>query len=958
MVDRQRPIEETMMQTGSPQASAIAGPSGPVATRRIALLAALAVCTLVFALTAAARASAAEEFEPGFEFFNVTTTDSQAGGHPDVTIDFQTKGVPLFGGGCGVDCPTPRVIRVHWPAGFIGNPHVAPKCSLSEFNEARCSADAQVGTFALRFEGIGLFTAVYNMQTRPDQAGLLGFQAPFLGFPIFFEISARTDGDYGLEVNTSPMTRIGSPEFKTILWGVPASPEHTPYRFETPMSGVGACYEGIFPPEIKGCPPGILSFVSATYAEPTFPERPFLQNPTVCSGDLTVKADVEYFGGLEGHGTSTLPGMNGCQQASFNPSLVAKPTTSRTDSASGLDTDVHVPQTQSPITPSPSETKGTVIKLPPGFTINPNAADGKVACPETLSAIGTLLGASCPEYSKVATMSLDISALPGPIPGAIYLLEPRPGNPYRILLTADGFATHVKLPGSVRPDPKTGQLSFVFDELPQAPLQDFSIHVFGSERGLFATPAKCSSSTDPAVVEGEFVPWNDQLTTRHTTSFMTFDGGPNGSACPAAQRPFGPQLGAGSESNTAGAHSPFSLTLTRQDGEQNLVGFGITTAPGFSATLKGVPYCSEGAIAKIMSSGYLGVTERESSACPAASQIGTALGGAGAGNHPLDVGGKVYLAGPYKGAPLSLLVVLPAVSGPYDFGNVAVRAALHVDPATAQVTTVSDPFPQILEGVPLRTRSIRIDLNRRGFTLNPTNCNPFSVDALVNGSEGATASPSALYQVANCAGLGFEPKLALQLHGSMKHAGHPALRAVLTAPESEANIGRTIVTMPRSEFVANENFRNVCSRVQYGAGQCPTGSVYGYARALTPLLGDPLEGPVYLRTSGKGLPDLVADLKGQIEIEVVGHIDSVNGRLRASFLSLPDAPISKFVLDMQGGSKSLLANSEPLCSHAQKAQVKMRGQNGATLKRMTAVQTACGKRSKRRHARHARPGVR
>ena len=944
------------MKTGSVQASAIAGPSGPAAMiRRIALLAGLLVCALVIVLSAATRAGAAEGPEPGFKFFKVSSTNTQAGGHPDVTFDFQTNGEGLFESECpSTGCLTQRVIRVHSPAGFIGNPHVAPKCSLAEFNTAHCAVDAQIGTFRLGFQGVGLFVPLYNMETRPDQAGQLGFQAPFFNFPIFFELSARTDGDYGLDVNTSPITRLGSAEFKTVLWGVPADPEHNPYRFATPLTGVGACYEGVFPPEIKGCPPGILSFVSPTYAEPTFPERPFLQNPTLCAGELTVKADVEYYGGSEGHATATLPGMTGCQQASFNPSLVAKPTTSRTDTASGLDTDVHIPQTQSPITPSPSETRGTVIKLPPGFTINPNAADGKVACPESDTAIGTLLGAQCPEYSKVATMSLDVSALPGPIPGAIYLMKPLPGDPYRLLLTADGFATHVKLPGSVRPDPNTGQISIVFDELPQAPLQDFSIHVFGSERGLFATPVKCGAAT----VEGEFVPWNDQLTARHTTSFMTFDGGPNGSGCPGAQRPFAPKIDVASANNTAGAHSPLSLTLTREDGEQNLTSLGVAMPPGFSATLKGVPYCPEADIALAMSSGHSGLAERAASACPAASQVGTAWNGVGAGNHPLYVGGRVYLAGPYKGAPLSLVVVVPAVSGPYDFGNVVVRAALHVDPATAQVRAVSDPLPQILEGIPLRTRTIRIDLNRPGFTLNPTNCDPFSVGASVSGDEGASASPSAHFQVANCADLGFEPKLALKLSGSLKRAGHPALRAVLTAPEGEANIGRTIVTMPPSELVANENLRNICTRVQYSAGQCPPGSVYGHARAITPLLDQPLEGPVYLRSSGSQLPDLVADLKGQIEIELVGHIDSVKRRLRTSFLSLPDAPVSKFVLDMQGGSKSLLSNSENLCRHTQKAQAKLRAQNDATLKQATKLQTACATKSVRRHARHGRAGVR
>jgi hypothetical protein len=940
--------------TGPRGAAAMVDRRGPTTVRRIMLLGALLACGMAVLLAAAARASAAEEFEPGFKFFHVTATNAQAGGHPDVTIDFQTKGAALFGSsGCELnDCPTPRVIRVHWPAGFIGNPHVAPKCSLSEFNEARCSADAQVGTFALRFEGIGLFTAVYNMQTRPDQAGLLGFQAPFFGFPIFFELSARTDGDYGLDVDTSPMTRLGSPEFRTILWGVPASPEHTPYRFETPMSGVGACYEGIFPPEIKGCPPGILSFVSSTYAPPTFPERPFLQNPTVCSGDLTVKASVEYYGGLEGHTTTSLPGMTSCQQASFAPSLIAKPTTSRTDTPSGLDTDIHIPQTQSPITPSPSETKGTVIKLPPGFTINSGAADGKMACPDSLSAVGTLLGADCPEYSKIATLTLDVAALPGALPGALYMMKPLPGNPYRFLLAADGFATHIKLLGSARPDPKTGQLSIAFDELPQAPLQDFSIHVFGSERGLFATPGKCGTAT----VEGEFVPWNDQLLSRHTTSFMTFDGGPNGSACPGAQRPFAPKLDVGSQSNTAGAHSPLSLTLLRDDGEQNLTGLGVAVPPGLLATLKGIPYCPESDIALAMSSDHSGLAERASPSCPAASQIGTAWSGAGAGNHPLYVGGKVYLAGPYKGAPLSFVIVVPSVSGPYDLGNAVVRAALRVDPTTAQVTAVSDPLPQILEGIPLRVRSIRLDLNRPDFTLNPTNCDPFSVDTAVSGDEGASASPSAHYQVANCADLEYGPKLSLEFKGGTQRRGHPAIRAVLKTRPGEANSRRISVALPPTELLDNGHIGTVCTRPEFAKGSCPQGSLLGSAKAVTPLLDAPLTGKVYLRSSNHALPDMVVDLEGQFDIELVGRIDTAKGgALRTTFGAIPDAPVSSFVLNLAGGKKGLVQNGKPLCGAHRKAIVKMTGQNGATLKKATELQTACGNRL---NARHGRGGVR
>ncbi len=899
-------------------------------------------------LTLLVTQSAQAAVEPGFAFFKVGSSDTQAGGHPDVEINFEVNQEGEGGGECGAQgCLAARVISIHWPAGFIGNPHVAPKCSLTEFNEARCPVDAQVGKFEIAFSGLGLYVPIYNMQTQPDQAGLLGFTAPFLNFPIFFELSARTNNDYGLDVATSPLARLPFNHFITDLWGVPANPIHNVDRFFTPLTGVGACYEGVFGPEIIGCPPG-LPFVSSTYATPTFPEAPFLQNPTICGEQLTVKGDVEYYGGVEGHAEAPFPEMTGCQQASYNPSVVAKPTTSSTDTPSGMDIDVHVPQTQSPVTPSPSETKAAVIKLPPGFTINPNAADGKVACPEPLTAIGTLVAAECPEYSKVATLTLDVSALPEPIPGALYIMNPLPGDPYRVLLTANGFATHVKLPGSVRADPRTGQLSLVFENLPQAPLEDFSIHVFGSERGLFATPLKCGTTQ----VESEFIPWNNQLATRHTTSFMSFDSGPGGSVCPPGPRPFSPTLDAGSERTTAGAHAPFSVTLTREDGEQNLAGVTVSPPPGLSATLRGVSYCPEQAIERLISAGYSGAAEQASPACPANSLVGSAYAGVGAGVHPLYLPGKVYLAGPYRGAPLSLVVVLPAVSGPYDFGNVAVRAALRVNPQTAQVTAVSDPLPQILEGVPLRTRFIRINLDRPGFTLNPTNCEPSTVTSLLGGDEGGSATPTNSFQAADCAALSFAPGLSLRLTGGVNRLGHPAIHAVLTTRPGEADPRTITVTLPPGEELDNSHIGSVCSRVEFDKQTCPPGSLVGEASVTTPLLEQPLQGPVYLRSAASGLPDLALDLSGQIHVVAFGQISSVHGAYRASFQGIPDVPLGTVKLNLLGGSKGLLQNSEGLCGRRRRAAARLQGQDGALSTRLTKLQVPCGPSGHRPGAQH------
>ncbi len=923
---------------------------------RAALLVASMAALLALAVFGAGAAQAEyQHVEPGFESFNVTPSTSQAGGHPDVNIDYIFRIDKTFGATevCESECLYGRTSAIHWPEGFIGNPHVAPKCTLTEFSLASCPSDAQVGYFnLLGLGGEGIFVPLYNLQTNPNQAGLLGFTAPLIAFPVFLELSGRTESDYGLDAVSTPQVRLPFNHFQLILWGVPAAESHTPFRFVTPIKGTGFCFLGAIP-GVEGCPPG-LGFGSETYAPPTIPPAPFLQNPTTCGVPLTLTGEIEYYGGAVGKETIPWPETTSCNQASFTPSVTAKPTTGAADSPSGLDSTLRVPQTQSAITPSPSELKTAKITLPPGFSINTGAADGKTACPDLLSSIGTRLIAACPESSKIGTLQLDVAALPAPLSGALYLAEPKPGEPYRVLLAASGFATNVKLLGTVQTDPVSGQVSVIFKDLPQSPLQEFGLHVFGSERGLLATPSHCGTYD----VESEFVPWNTALAVRHTTNLITIDEGPGGTPCPNGARPLGPELEAGVADPTAGVHSPFTLVLKRRDGEQDLTGVNATLPPGFAATLAGVPYCPESAISTVQTAGYLGRTEQAAPACPAASQVGSAVAGAGAGTHPLYTAGKVYLAGPYKGAPLSLLVVLPAVSGPYDLGNVAVRVAVSVDPVTAQVTAVSDPLPQILEGIPLRTRSIRLDLDRPGFTLNPTNCDPFSVDATISGDEGGSAHASSHFQAANCAGLGFDPKLNIKLNGSTKRRGHPALRAVLKTNSGEANLSKVTVVMPKNELLDNSHIGTVCTRVQFAAHACPPDSAYGTATAVTPLLDKPLSGNVYLRASNHKLPDLVADLRGQFNIEVSAQIDSPKGAgLRARFETVPDAPVSEFVLEMAGGKKGLLINSQSLCKADREAKQTLSGQNGAQVSRKSKLQAACGSKASRAHKRrHKKAG--
>jgi hypothetical protein len=905
---------------------------------------------VVGALLAIVTSSAAAK--SNIFFYSNGPSTTQAGAHPNIVAAVEPGNRFSQSPKPPCECDDPKDIAFHAPQGVIANPHVISECTAAELATFSCPPDSQAGLVVLHFFGWGALP-IYRTIPQAGQAGELAFLPPLgVAIPQYVAINARTGGDYGLDFTTLGINHALPPSYvANIFWGVPAAHSHDVLRFgqgergiECSVNPLAAIAEDVIPGDCSKKPPHVSSLPSA----------PLTQNPTTCVGPLTSSVDLTSYDGETDHAEATWPATTGCDKLSFNPSLAAAPTTTETDSAAGLAVDIKVPQFQDPETPSPSEIRATTLTLPEGFTINPSAADSKTSCSDAQANLGNEEAAACPEFSKVGTTELNSSALPGPIFGYIYLGDPKPGDRYRAILSASGFGTSFKIAGSIHPDPATGRLVGSFENLPQAPFQEFNLHFFGSERGLFATPTRCGTYE----VKTTFKPWASELSDQTSTQFFTIESGPKGRPCPNGPRPFAPTLQAGSVDNTGGAHTPFALQISREDGEQNFKGFTIQTPPGFSATLAGVPYCPETAISQLAVFGYQGLSEQASPVCPAASQIGTTTAGVGAGTHPLFVNGKAYLAGPYQGAPLSILAVIPAVAGPYDLGVVPVRVAVKVDPLTAQVTTVSDPLPQILEGIPLRTRFIELDLDRPGFALNPTNCDPFAIESMLTGIEGALSTPSANFQVANCADLAFEPKLSIRLSGSTKQAGNPSLTATFTAKPGEANISRTQVTLPRVELIDNAHIGNLCTRVQFDEGttpgkKCPPDSILGFAEADTPLLDKPLEGPIYLRATGRpGLPDIVAALNGQIDIVLDGRVDSVHGRLRTTFETVPDAPISRVTIHLDGGRKGLLENSPKLCAHVQHFTAAITGQNGMTADQSPVLSTSCRKKPKRKPRGH------
>jgi hypothetical protein len=635
----------------------------------------------------------------------------------------------------------------------------------------------------------------------------------------------------------------------------------------------------------------------------------------------------------------------GAPGAGVDPTIVVSTSSDAADSPSGLRIELEYE--------GGAELKRTVLTLPRGLSLDPSAFADLEGCSPVEIGLSSPPGATpvafdaeparCPDASRLGTVYL---ATQGDNPfGALFVLyavveEPEAG----ILL---------KLAGKVALDSRTGQLTATFEEIPRLPVDLVRLDIPGGSRALLTTPPTCGAYA----TEADLTTWEEA--DAHLESRFELSEGPGGSACAAggAEAPNRPAFGAGTLSPLAGTYSPFFMRLSREDGSQRIGALDVTLPPGLLGRLGGIAVCSDAQIARAESrvGEGEGAVERSDPSCPSSSQLGTITVGTGSGDF-LTTQGRVYLAGPYKGAPLSVVAITPAIAGPFDLGVAVDRVATYVNPITAQIEPVTETIPTIMHGIPLDVRSIAVALDRDQFTLSPTNCNPMATAGTVTSTLRQMAPISSPFQAVGCPALPFKPKLRLRLKGATRRGRFPALTATLTTRPGEANSAAARVTLPRSEFVEQAHIRTVCTRVQFAAHQCPAGSIYGHAKVFTPLLEVPEEGPVYMRSSDHKLPDLVVALKGPafqpIEIDLDSRIDSIHRRLRSTFEILPDAPVSKFVLRMEGGRRGLLVNSEDLCSPRARAHatIDLTGQNGKRYDTVPAIADSC----KRRHGHRTR----
>jgi hypothetical protein len=675
----------------------------------------------------------------------------------------------------------------------------------------------------------------------------------------------------------------------------------------------------------------------------------YLTMPSNCAGGQTSTLRVTSHEGDEDFASyTTKVGAEECDSAPFDPDLDASASGS-TDSPEPSTVDVQMPKQLEPEERAQSHLLTAKVTLPEGAGLNPSVANGLNTCSDAQFKKGTDDPIACPAASRIGSIEVETPALDQDLGGDVYVgqplnNDPSSGDQFRVFLHAfnDRYGVNVRLIGNVFPNLDTGQLTVVVPNNPQAPFSSFKVNVDGGPQGALTTPDTCGPHTTTA----RFTPWSrpgEEVPPQSGNPQFTLTTLPTGGPCPAtlAERPFGPYFASSPESFKAGQFTTFRLDVVRQNGNQEVKRVDVKLPPGMVAKLRGLEYCPQ---ANIDAAGTRsGTSVIADPACPNSSWLGTADIGAGSGA-PYQVTGNAYLAGPYKGAPVSMVFITPAVAGPFDLGNVVVRVALNVDPETAEVHAVSDPIPNVFGGVKLDIRQIRLFVDRKNFTVNPTTCRePLPIKTSVFGGGGNAADPSAWQershsdglQFGACRKMAFKPKFFARIFGGKnqtRRAANPKFRAILDARYGDANLRRAAFILPRATILDQSHIKTICTRVQLAAKRCPKNAIYGHARATSPLLDGVLKGPVYLTSSNNELPDLLVDLRGQVPIQLRGVISSERGRLKTVFRKTPDVAVNKFILTMKGGNKGLLINSRNLCAGQTSGFLNLLAQNSRRMK--------------------------
>jgi hypothetical protein len=913
-----------------------------------------------------------------FGLEKVELVPEEAGGAPDTqagSIPFQLTSVldfnqkleaypgfpPLAGRGAVASAPAlPRDLSFKLPPGLLGNVNGIAQCTDTQFattpqnNPNECPASSAIGVATVAItepNNVGTGTRrvpVFNMVPAPGEPAQFGFEVEKV--QVILKTEVRSNENYAVAVRTTETSQLAQVlSAQVTLWGEPGEASHDASRgwaCLVPWRGAGPC-------------------VAPTPQER--PSIPFLRLPTSCE-PLAITVEGTSWptgaapGGLPLRQPEPLPGdssfldeLGGCGSLPFNPSIELSPEQQAGNTPTAMTVDVHVPQAPS-LTPgglAEGDVQSTTVTLPQGMLLSPAAADGLLACSEEQVALHSLAAVSCPNESKVGVVQISSPFLPRErekpgepfetIDGAVYLAA-QEANPFGSLLAlyivAESPVSHVlvKLAGEVRLDPDTGQISSTFKDTPQLPFEDFKLQFFGGPRASLTTPPNCGTHTTTA----SFSSWSGAEAPASSSFQIT--AGAEGSAC-ADPQPFAPSLSAGSTSTQAGAFTSFNLTIARPDADQPISQIAVHLPPGIAAMLASVTPCPEPQAA-------LGQ-------CGSDSEIGHASSSAGLGSDPFTLGGKVYLTGPYAGAPFGLTISTPANAGPFHLGDVIVRSKIEVDPSTAAVT-ITSAVPSTVStaqhpntGIPVQLKQTTVTVDRPGFQFNPTNCKAMAITGTLSGAQGASAGVSSPFQVGGCAALPFHPVLSASTKGNASKANGAAFTVKVSSSPGQANIAKTKLALPIALPSRLTTIQKACLAQTFEANPatCPEGSNIGSATVHTPVLKNPLTGPAYLVSHGNAaFPDVEFVLQGEgITLILDGQTDIKKGITTSTFNAVPDAPVTTFETTLPEGPHSALTSNVPQSKHFSLCGAKLvmpttiTGQNGVVIEQQTKIPVlGCG----------------
>lgn len=896
----------------------------PGGARRLVVTLALLVAGVLLTAERATQSHAAFGFVPG----SVSVEANRADGAGTVVgPETQSRATPFDArtvlelntvslGGFTLPDENVRDIGVDLPAGFVGNPNATPKCARevltsASTNFAPCPPSTQVGTVKLLFgSNFGPPEQhqypIYNME--PREGDLADFTFVVFGYGPTHIVGSIRANDFGVRTEIGNISTIYPLiRAETILWGVPADARHNASRGLVLWRGI---------PMVPGGQP--------SGAAP----RAFLRNPVVCDGTQPRTEFRARSWQNPNHWEETFalsPPITGCDKLTFTPSAGVQPDTSTPDAPTGLSVDLKFPQNDDPNGIGTPPMKKAVVTMPPGMSINPGSAAGLTACTDPALQLGSDDPVTCPESSKIGDVEATTPVLDETLKGGVYIrsqnsMDPESGEMFRIALVLENKerGLSIRLPGSIRVDKTTGQLVTTFDNNPQMPVDRVKLRFKSGSRAPLATPAACG----PHTITTQLDSWAGQSVSLDSTFNVD---------CIPGMLGFSPGFSAGTVMPVAGAHSPFVLSITKPDTDHALTGVRMELPEGLLANLKG----------------RLGT------------QVGTVMAYAGPGATPYPMPGRVYLEGPYADAPFSLKVVVPAVAGPFNLGEVVVRQRIFVDRKDAHVTIVSDPLPTIVSGVPVRLQRLDVSVDAPGFMVNPTSCAPKTIHGALSSAANQNAVVSTRFQVGECGSKQLDPKLRMEFTDKkeLKKNKHPGVRATLDAVSGDANLDKVEVALPLAVALDPANAKALCEPEQVATNSCPADSVIGRAKAHTPLLDVAVEGPVYFvkgtRTTESGrtvatLPKLYVPLAGQ-GVAVDLHADSsVSGpigkqKLVTTFRDLPDVALTDFELRIDGGANGVLKATADVCGANTDTKVTYTGHNGRVSKRsILAGVEGCG----------------